>query len=161
MLIEKGIEKHSHQLTGLQGDFHLFLDMFLACIHQKIQAVVFFPQVREFEDFWLSIERVYIVDLKGLEIAGHDPAGLLRLGKIAAVPSPLQEGSQHRPIGLALSLLQVNLHSLLPDQGAGGWNVPVNIFRGGCAVIVYNLHPFFKFNYVRGVFCGVDILEQG
>lgn len=114
--------------------------------------MVFLLQVGKGKNFWFVVGPVHIVYLKGLEIADHDPAGLLRLGQIPAVPPSLLERRQHGSVRLAFTLFEVDLHTLLLNQDASGREIAVNIFRGGRSIAVVNLYPFFKLDHRCGLF---------
>ncbi len=135
--------------------------MFAAGVHQKVQPVMLFLQILQLDDIRFAIGVTHIVDFKYLKVADHNPAGLLRLGQIAAVPPPLLKWGQHCPIRLALTLSQVNLESLLLNQHTGRGYVAVNIFGGSRAIIVHDLHPLFKFHDLRWLLHAIDILKHG
>ncbi len=134
--------------------------MFLASVHQEVQPVKVLLQVGQQENLRFVIGAVHIVDFKGLEITDHNPAGLLRIRQETTIAPSLLERREHRPIRLTLTLLQVDLHSLLLDQRPGSGNISVNIFCGGRAVIVHDFYSFFKFDGFRGLFSTIDVLEK-
>ena len=98
VLFQEGIVEYPHQLASLEGDFHFFFDMLLAGVHQEIQPGVFLLQVGQQYHLRLVVGPVHVMDLKCLEIADDDPAGLLWIGQEPSITPPLLERREHRPI---------------------------------------------------------------
>ena len=98
VLLQQRVVEHPDQLAGLEGDFHFLFDMLLAGVHQEIQPGVFLLQVGQQYHLRLVVGPVHVMDLKCLEIADDDPAGLLWIGQEPSITPPLLERREHRPI---------------------------------------------------------------
>ena len=89
--------------------------MLAASVHHELQTVSLPLQVRQLEDFRFIIGAVHVVDAELLEVADHNPAGILIVGQIPGIPPGLLEGGQHGPVRLLVTLCQINIPSLLLD----------------------------------------------
>ena len=110
----------------MQGDFHLFFDIGIAGIYQKLQAGIFFFQIGKKYNFWLVIGTVHVVDMELTEIADHNPAGILVVGQIPGIPAGLSIGRQNRTIRLLGPSLQIHISALLLNQNAGFRDETIN-----------------------------------
>jgi len=128
VLLQERVIEHPNQFPGLEGNFHFPFDIFTPGVHQKIKAVVLLLQVGQLEDFRLVVGPVHVVDPKRLEIADHDPTGLLGRRKVAAIPPRLLVEGQEGTVGLLVAFTQINILALLLNKNTGCGKVGVNEF---------------------------------
>ena len=65
----------ANDLTGLDTDLQLLLDMDIGIIDQEGKAGEFFFKVLEEDDFRSVVGVLHVMDLEGLEVAGDNPTG--------------------------------------------------------------------------------------
>ena len=161
VLLQEGIVQHAHQLAGLERDLFFMLDGIAAGVHQEIQLGAVCGQVGQGQHLRLSVGEVHVVDLKGLEIAHHDPPGLLRLGQIGPIPPGLLIGGQEGAVGLLIAPGQHDVLALLLHQHPGLGDVAVDEFGGALPRAgVVHLHTALEADVLLRLLHPKDLLQQ-
>ena len=154
VLLQQRIIQHSHQFTGLQGNFHFLFDGLTSGVHQKLQSGIILLQICQHQYFRLAVGKVHIVDLKGLEITDHDPSRRLIKREVSGITAGLLVRRQHLTVRLLISFFQINVRAFLLNQNAGISQITVN--KAGVAQFDGHL----KFNGLFRVGNAVDIPQQ-
>ena len=146
VLLQEGIVQHAHQLAGLERDLFFMLDGIAAGVHQEIQLGAVCGQVGQGQHLRLPVGEVHVVDLKGLEVAHHDPPGLLRLGQIGPIPPGLLIGGQEGAVRLLIATGQHDVLALLLHQHPGLGNIAVDKLGGAfpCAGVVHHAEDLLQ-----------------
>ena len=126
VLLQQRIIQHTHQFTGLQGNFHFLFDGLTSGVHQKLQSGIILLQICQHQYFRLAVGEVHIVDLKGLEITDHDPARRLIKREVSGITAGLLVRRQHLTVRLLIALFQINVRAFLLNQNAGISQITVN-----------------------------------
>ena len=77
VLCQNLVVQHTHNLTGLDTDVELFLQVDIGIIDQEAEARVFLFKVCQLDNLRGIVGALHVVNLKGGEIAGNNPAGVL------------------------------------------------------------------------------------
>ena len=100
ILGEQRVIQASHNLSSLHRDLHLAGDVFFIAIDQKHQPVVLLTQILEQDFFGLAIGLLHVIDKKRREIAGHNPAGMIRYRHVGHIALGLLERVEHGAVAL-------------------------------------------------------------
>ena len=136
------------------GDFRLASDVFASRVDEKLQAVVFLSEVFEQNHLRLAFGVFHVVDVEFGEVAGDDPARMLRERELGDVALRLLKGVELRAVGLADGRVEFLAEGFLLDQDFRGGNVPVD---EACAV---EFDLLFEDDEVLGLFYAENVAKK-
>ena len=144
----------SDQFTGALADLHFFGDMTVFHINHELEAVVFLPEISQFDELRRIIRPLHVEYLELLEIASYDPARTLGVRESRRIAFCLLGRLQKRAIALLDRLFQVDVAALLLDHRMRGRYH--NIDEAGMG----ELHTRLKAHEISRIFNTVDLLKQ-
>ena len=154
ILLVKGIIQQTNNFARCNGYFHFPFEVLVSGIDKELKPIVFFFKVFQFNNFWFSAWVVHIVHIECAEIAGHDPARVLRYGQLQNVPFGLFKRCQQRPVRLLDGLVQILAQPFLLNQNMGRGNHAIN--KAG----VVEVDLLLKLNELLRVFDSIHITKQ-
>ena len=74
--------------------------MLVTSLYEKLQSIVFTPEVFEEDALWLALGVLHVVDVEFGKVTGHYPSRVLRHGQCHHVALCLLEWVEHRAVAL-------------------------------------------------------------
>ena len=105
--------QHTNNLTRLDADFQLPLDMGIGIIHQESQTVIFLFQIGQMNHFRRVIGMLHVMHLKGSEVAGDNPSGSHRQRQTSGIATRLLIWREFRSITLLSLGCKVDMRAFL------------------------------------------------
>ena len=151
VLGEKFVVEEPDELSRLDGDFELAAGVFVAFVHEEVEAVVFFLEIFETDDFGLGVGALEVVNVEFGEVADDDPARARGVRQLGGVTLRLLKRSQQRTVGLARRLAEILVGAFLLDEDFGRGNGGVDEARVRELDAVFEGDEFFGFGDAEDV----------
>ena len=154
ILLDKGIIHHAYYFTGLHRHHHLSLDMLVASIYEKLQAIVVFAKIRQQDALRLTVGTFHVINIKLSKIAGNNPPRSLRIGQHSRITLSLLKRCEQRAVALPDGLAQVFAKRLLLYHDMSGWYHYIDERR------IVKLNLIFKLNKLSGMLHAIHTTQQ-